>query len=105
MHIDDFIPTLANVVENFKPGKIYNIGGTEFRSVEDLSNIILNKLSLSDSLVTYLPEDFHNIKSKRPSVESAINDLNHKLSINLEEGVANTLKWMKKVYSSTIVHK
>ncbi|MCH9030889.1 MAG: NAD(P)-dependent oxidoreductase, partial [candidate division Zixibacteria bacterium] len=28
MYIDDFIPTLAKVCQNFKPGMIYNIGGT-----------------------------------------------------------------------------
>jgi dTDP-glucose 4,6-dehydratase len=34
MYIDDFIPTLANVLENFVPGEVYNIGGREYRSVE-----------------------------------------------------------------------
>ena len=41
MYIDDFIPTLANVCENFQPGEVYNIGGTEFGSVEETSNLIL----------------------------------------------------------------
>ena len=35
MYIDDFIPTLANACENFVPGEVYNVGGPEFRSVED----------------------------------------------------------------------
>ena len=32
MYIDDFIPTLATVVDNFVSGEVYNIGGEEFRS-------------------------------------------------------------------------
>jgi len=52
MCIDDFIPTLANVLENIVPGEVYNIGGCEYRSVEDLSNIILNYLGLGDRNVT-----------------------------------------------------
>mgnify|MGYP001193741263 FL=1 len=41
MYIDDFIPTLANAVEKFDPGNVINIGGDEYRSVKDLSDLIL----------------------------------------------------------------
>ncbi len=41
MYIDDFIPTLANVADNFVAGEVYNIGGEEFRSVKELSDLIL----------------------------------------------------------------
>jgi len=41
MYIDDFIPTLANVANNFQAGEVYNIGDDEFRSVKDMSDLIL----------------------------------------------------------------
>jgi dTDP-glucose 4,6-dehydratase len=104
MYIDDFAPTLANVVDRFKPGGLYNIGGTEFRSVEELSAIILKQLGLDDRLVTYLPEDKHNIQNKRPDVARAIEVLGHTLTVNLEDGIGRTLDWMKKVYAPTIRH-
>ena len=40
MYIDDFIPSLANACEKFEPGEVVNIGGEEFRSVKELSNLI-----------------------------------------------------------------
>jgi dTDP-glucose 4,6-dehydratase len=105
MYIDDFIPTLANVVDRFHAGAVYNIGGTEFRSVEELSDIILKALGLDDRLVTYLSEDRHNVQNKRPDVTRAVEVLGHSLRVGLEEGVGRTLEWMKRVYAATIRHR
>jgi len=98
MYIDDFIPTLANACENFISGEVVNIGGEEYRSVEELSNIILKELGKDDSIVAYLPEDVHNITNKRPNIEKAKKLLDHNPNIPLEIGVKKTLDWMKEVY-------
>src|SRR6266571_347972 len=102
MYIDDFIPTLANVADNFVPGEVYNIGGDEFRSVKDLSDLILNYLGLDDSLVNYLPEDKHNVLNKKPDIEKARKAFGHDPRIILEEGVPKTIEWMQSVYAGTI---
>jgi len=98
LHFYDFIPTLANACESFIDGEIINIGGREYRSVEELSNIILKELGKTDVLVKYLSEDKHNIASKRPDITKAENFLSHNPIITLEEGIQNTLAWMKEVY-------
>ncbi len=98
MYIDDFIPTLASVVDNFKAGEVYNIGGTEFRSVKELSRIVRGYLKKDDKLVTYLPEDKHNVLNKRPDITRAQRDFGHNPKITLEEGVPRTIEWMKQVY-------
>lgn len=99
MYIDDFIPTLANACDGFAPGEVYNIGGEEFRSVRELSDLILGHLGKDDSLVTYLPEDRHNVQNKRPDIGRAKEALGHDPKIVLEQGVPDTLEWMKRVYS------
>jgi len=98
MYIDDFIPTLANAVERFKAGGVYNIGGSEFRSVRALSDLILETLGKDDRLITYLPEDRHNIQNKRPDISRAQQDLGHAPKVTLEEGVPRTIEWMRQVY-------
>jgi dTDP-glucose 4,6-dehydratase len=98
MYIDDFIPTLANVTENFIPGEVYNIGGLEFRSVKEMSDLVLRYLGMDDSLVKYLPEDRHNVLNKRPNIEKARRAFGHNPRITLEEGIPPTLEWMRKVY-------
>ena len=102
MYIDDFIPTLANACDHFVAGEVYNIGGREFRSVEDLSRLILTCLGRDDELVEYLPEDRHNVQNKRPSIEKAMRDLGHNPLVTLEDGVPRTLEWMKQFYAHSL---
>jgi dTDP-glucose 4,6-dehydratase len=104
MYIDDFIPTLANVVDNFVPGEVYNIGGREYRSVEELSNIILTHLNLDDARVTYLPKDLHNVQNKCPDISKAAQAFGHDPKIVLEDGVRRTIDWMRSVYAGTVKH-
>ena len=40
-YLADTVRTLANIVDNFKPGETYNIGGTQMHTIEELSDIIL----------------------------------------------------------------
>ncbi|MFH1893698.1 MAG: NAD(P)-dependent oxidoreductase [Candidatus Zixiibacteriota bacterium] len=98
MYIDDFIPTLASVCENFKPGEVYNIGGTEFRSVRELSDLILQYTGAPSSLVEYLPEDKHNVMNKKPDISKASEAFGHDPRIPLEVGVPRTIEWMKQMY-------
>jgi dTDP-glucose 4,6-dehydratase len=104
MYIDDFIPTLANAVDNFVAGEVYNIGGREYRSVEELSRIIRNYLHLTDLLVTYLPKDKHNVQNKRPDISKAQKAFGHNPQITLEDGVVRTLEWMRHVYADSVKH-
>lgn len=99
MYIDDFIPTLANVCERFKPGSVYNIGGEDYRSVRELSELILGHLGKDDSLVRYLPEDFHNVQNKRPDITRARNELGHDPKTLIQDGVPRTIEWMQAVYA------
>jgi dTDP-glucose 4,6-dehydratase len=98
MYIDDFIPTLANVCENYISGEVYNIGGQEFRSVKELSDLVLDITGADKNLVEYLPEDKHNTLSKKPDISKAIIDFGHNPKTTLEEGVPKTIEWMKNIY-------
>ena len=100
MYIDDFIPTLANVCERFEPGGVYNIGGTDYRSVRELSDLILRHLGKDDRLVTLLPEEKHNVQNKRPDITKAREAFGHDPKVTLEEGVPRTLDWMKQLYQA-----
>lgn len=96
MYIDDFVPTLAHVCDRFRAGEVYNIGGTEYRSVEELSDMIHSMLGKDQSRVAFLPEEQHNIKSKRPDISKARREFGHDPKVTLETGVSRTLDWMSK---------
>jgi len=98
MYIDDLIPTLANIAERFRPGRIYNIGGTEYLEVKLVSDMILDHLGMKDDMVRYVPQEVHNTRNKRPSIELAGKELGHDPVTPLKVGIPKTIEWMKKVY-------
>ncbi len=95
MYIDDFIPTLANVCEADLHYDVYNIGGTDFRSVEELAQIVNNEIADGQGEIDLIPEDLHNVRSKRPDITRAREDLGHNPQVTLEDGVPPTAEWMR----------
>lgn len=99
MYVDDFIRTLATACERFHPGEVINIGGEEYRSVRELSDIVLAETEWgTDSLVTYLSDGEYNVTNKRPNIDKAIRLLGHENIVRLEEGVRRTVEWMRREY-------
>lgn len=98
MYVDDCIRTLGNIIDHFKSGEVYNIGGEEYTDVKKVSDMILEILGKDDSKITYLPEDQHNVVNKRPDINRAKEDLGHVCKVKLKEGIPKTVEWMKTVY-------
>jgi len=99
LYIEDTIRTLANIVEKFKPGEVYNIASNEYHDIKSISNIILDYLEKDDRLVEYLDEDFHNVHNKNTDISKAKKDLDHNPKISLKEGIKRTIEWQKKIYN------
>jgi len=97
-YVGDTVNTLANVVENFDPGEVYNIASTDYRNIKDLSDLILDYLDKDDSKVEYRGREEHNTLNKKASIERAKRDLDHDPSTRLEEGVPETIEWMRDYY-------
>jgi dTDP-glucose 4,6-dehydratase len=97
-YITDTVRTLANIVDNFKPGEVYNIGGMEYHDIKTLSDIILDYLGKDDSLVTYKEAEPLTTRDKRVDITKAIRDLKLETKVSLREGIPKTIEWMKKIY-------
>lgn len=99
-YIDDTVRTLANIVNksHFKPGKVYNISGSEYHDIKTLSDLILDYLGKDDRLVKYLEFEAHNTRDKNGDLSKATNDLDHQPCVTLAEGVPRTIEWQKEVY-------
>lgn len=97
-YLEDTCQTLARIVENFKPGEVYNVGGLEYHDIETLADIIWKNTGADRSLVTYKDSEILTTKSKKVSTEKAVKDLGHKLTVSLEDGVGRTISWMRDYY-------
>lgn len=99
MWIDDFIPTLAQVCEQEATiGRAVNIGGSEYRSVEELAELCLEATGAPRHLVSYEDFEAHNVRNKRPDISLAEALLGHEPVTPLEVGVPETVRWMRGVY-------
>lgn len=98
-YVTDMVRTLANIADNVKPGEVYNIGGDEFHDIETASDIILDYLGKSDKdLVTYKESEILTTKVKLVDCLKARRDLDHQSTVSLEDGIKNTIDWMRVVY-------
>ena len=97
-YIDDSVRTLANIIDNFKPGEVYNVAGSELHNMKYASDIILKYRGKDDSLVEYRDAQPDTTLVKRVDAAKAARDLRHKTTVSLEEGIPRTIEWQKEVY-------
>lgn len=97
--IYDTVNAMANIVDDFKAGEVYNISGDEYVPVKEASDIILEQLGMDDSLVKYVDVESHNTLNKRSDNSKSKRDLKYRETVKLKEGIARTIEWQKKVYA------
>lgn len=97
-YLEDTCRTLCNIADNFKPGEVYNIGGSEYHDIETLAELIWKYTGADKKLIQYKDSEILTTKSKKVDISKAIKDLDHKLTISLEDGVKKTIDWMRDYY-------
>lgn len=97
-YLGDSVRTLCNIINNFKIGETYNIGGDQYHTVEDFSNLVLKVTGAAKTLVTYKDEEVLTTKHKKVDISKATADLGHETTVDLETGIRNTVDWMRSVY-------
>jgi len=98
-YIYDSVRTLANIADNFIDGEIYNIASDQEHTIENLAEILVKYTKADSSLVDY--RDHNEIlttKHKHVDASKSVRDLDHKNTVSLEEGVWETVQWMKEHY-------
>ena len=98
-YITDMVATLANIAERFKAGEVYNIAGESYHDIKTVSDLILKATGKSEKLVTYSAGEPFTTAHKKVDGSKAVRDLAHKPKVGLEEGIPETVKWMKKFYA------
>lgn len=101
-YVDDTVRTVANIVDNFIPGEVYNIGGHEdwVVDIKQLSDLVLKTLGKTDRLVTYKEAEPFTTKTKRVDFSKSRRDLKHDPGIPIEEGIPRYVEWMRKAYGN-----
>jgi dTDP-glucose 4,6-dehydratase len=99
-YVIDAVHALSNIVDNFKPGEIYNIGGGEFHDIETLAKYVLQAAKVDPALVSYAESEPFTTKEKRLDNSKAVRDLDFHVTVSLEEGIQRTVDWMRSIYQT-----
>ncbi len=99
-YVEDSCSTFANIIDNFRPGEVYNVGGRPEwgMDIKSYSDLVLKAAGRDDSLVTYEDAEPFTTKAKQVDCTKAIRDLKHDPKIPPAEGIQRTVEWMRKVY-------
>ena len=97
-YIDDTCRTLAAICERFRPGAVYNISGNTYHDIKTVSDMILRMCGKTDRLVEYKDVEEHNTLNKYTDATKAREDLGHRETVTLEEGIARTIAWQRSYY-------
>jgi dTDP-glucose 4,6-dehydratase len=99
-YIKDSCRTYANIVDNFRAGEVYNVGGKPEwnHTIKELSDLILKTVGRDDSKVIYKSQEPFTTIHKTLDSSKAIRDLGHNPSTPLSEGIKKTVEWMQSVY-------
>jgi dTDP-glucose 4,6-dehydratase len=99
-YVEDSCRTWANIVERFKPGEVYNVGGRPEweHDIKEYSDMILKATGKSESLVTYKEVEPFTTKVKQMDFTKAVKDLKHDPKVPPEDGIRRTVDWMRWYY-------
>lgn len=99
-YAEDTCYTFANIVDNFIPGEMYNVGArSEWETdIKRVSELILSYLGKDDSKVTYKEAEPFTTKVKHMDFSKAVRDLKHDPKVPMKKGIPQTIEWMRKTY-------
>lgn len=97
-YVEDICRAFGNIVGNFRPGEVYNLGGQKQYEIKYVSDLILKHLNKDDSKVKYENEEAFTTRIKTPDSAKARKDLKLRLTVPPEEGIPRTIEWFKRSY-------
>lgn len=99
-YVEDTCRTFANIVDNFIPGEVYNVGSREdwAINIEELADIVLKAVDAKPSLLEVKGEEGFTTRIKVVDFSKSRRDLKHNPKIDIQEGVRRYTEWMRGVY-------
>ena len=99
-YVDDSCRTFANIVDNFKPGEVYNVGGRETWAIgiEELAEIVIDATGADQGQLVFKDTEPHTTVTKVVDFSKAVSDLDHDPQINVDVGVPRYAEWVRETH-------
>lgn len=101
-YVEDTCATLANIIDNFVPGEVYNVGGRQewATTIERLAEIVIEEVGAAPALICRIGQEAFTTRTKIVDSSKASRDLAHDPRIDLREGVRRYVGWFGQRYGA-----
>ena len=95
LHVDDHCRGIFLVLQNGRPGEIYNIGGGTELNNRELTEILLNASNKDWSMVERVEDRKGHDLRYSVDISKISNELGYKPQVKFEDGIAQTIEWYR----------
>lgn len=95
LHVKDHCAAIDLVLRNAKPGEVYNIGGHNERTNNEIVNLIIDELGVSKELIKYVEDRLGHDKRYAIDPTKIETDLGWKPKHTFDTGILETIEWYK----------
>jgi dTDP-glucose 4,6-dehydratase len=96
LHVSDHCKAIDLVLHKGESGEVYNIGGHNEKTNNEIVNLIVDKLNVSKSLITYVDDRLGHDRRYAIDPTKITNELGWKPDYTFDTGIEETIEWYLK---------
>ncbi|OAO76714.1 dTDP-glucose 4,6-dehydratase [Anoxybacillus flavithermus] len=93
LHVKDHCAAIDLVIHKGRPGEVYNIGGHNERTNNEIVHLIVEKLGVSKDLIKYVADRPGHDRRYAIDPTKIMTELGWKPQYTFEKGIAETIQW------------
>ncbi|MFC4182462.1 dTDP-glucose 4,6-dehydratase [Saccharococcus thermophilus] len=93
LHVKDHCAAIDLVIHKGKPGEVYNIGGHNERTNNEIVHLIVEKLGVSKSLIKYVSDRPGHDRRYAIDPTKIMTELGWKPQYTFDKGIEETIQW------------
>jgi dTDP-glucose 4,6-dehydratase len=93
LHVKDHCAAIDLVIHKGRPGEVYNIGGHNERTNNEIVHLIVDKLGVSEDLIKYVADRPGHDRRYAIDPTKIMTELGWKPKYTFETGIVETIQW------------
>lgn len=93
LHVKDHCAAIDLVIHKGRPGEVYNIGGHNERTNNEIVHLIVEKLGVSKDLIKYVADRLGHDRRYAIDPTKIMTELGWKPQYTFETGIVETIQW------------
>lgn len=93
LHVKDHCQAIHLVMKEGRPGEVYNVGGHNERTNNEIVDLIVNQLNVSADLITYVEDRLGHDRRYAIDPDKLMTELGWKPKYTFDTGIVETIQW------------